>query len=37
MSKELLEKLPHGMYLAGNYLGKVGVADVFSSGYDLKL
>ena len=23
------------MYLAGNYLGKVGVVDVFSSGYDL--
>jgi len=35
--KELLEQLPRGMYLAGNYLGKVGVADVFSSGYDLKL
>ncbi|MAZ97016.1 MAG: protoporphyrinogen oxidase [Flavobacteriales bacterium] len=35
--KELFEKLPHGMYLAGNYLGKVGVADVFSSGYDLNL
>ena len=35
--KELFEKLPRGMHLAGNYLGKVGVADVFSSGYDLKL
>ena len=35
--KELLEKLPNGMYLAGTGLGKVGVADVFSSGYGLKL
>ena len=33
----LLGALPEGMELAGNYLGKVGVADVFSSGYDLNL
>jgi oxygen-dependent protoporphyrinogen oxidase len=34
---ELLEKLPENMHLAGNYLGKVGVADAFYSGYDLKI
>ncbi len=34
---ELIESLPEGMQLAGNYLGKVGVADVFASGYDLNL
>ena len=31
----LLEMLPEGMQLAGNYLGKVGVADAFGSGYAL--
>tara|TARA_B100000767_G_scaffold181085_1_gene168990 strand:+ start:9299 stop:10552 length:1254 start_codon:yes stop_codon:yes gene_type:complete len=35
--KELFAQLPDGMSLAGNYLGKVGVADVFSSGYNLKI
>ena len=35
--KQLEEALPEGMKLAGNYLGKVGVADVLSSGYDLNL
>ena len=35
--KELFAQLPDGMYLAGNYLGKVGVADVYSSGYNLKI
>lgn len=34
---ELLEMLPEGMQLAGNYLGKVGVADAFGSGYALNL
>ena len=34
---ELLALLPEGMRLAGNFLGKVGVADAFASGYDLKL
>jgi oxygen-dependent protoporphyrinogen oxidase len=33
--KELYELLPEGLLLAGNYLGKVGVADAFASGYDL--
>lgn len=32
---ELLALLPEGMQLAGNFLGKVGVADAFASGYDL--
>ena len=32
---ELQELLPQGMQLAGNYLGKVGVADAFASGYAL--
>lgn len=32
---ELQELLPEGMKIAGNFLGKVGVADVFASGYDL--
>lgn len=35
--KSLEEALPEGLLLAGNYLGKVGVADVLSSGYDLNL
>ena len=35
--KELIALLPEGMQLAGNYLGKVGVADAFASGYDLNL
>ncbi len=34
---ELQELLPQGMQLAGNFLGKVGVADAFASGYDLNL
>lgn len=34
---ELLENLPKDLLLAGNYLGKVGVADAFSSGYNLKI
>lgn len=34
---ELLAFLPEGMQLAGNFLGKVGVADAFASGYDLNL
>ena len=34
---ELQELLPKGMQLAGNFLGKVGVADAFASGYDLNL
>ncbi|MGB1281394.1 MAG: protoporphyrinogen oxidase [Schleiferiaceae bacterium] len=34
---ELQELLPEGMRLAGNFLGKVGVADAFASGYDLNL
>ncbi len=34
---ELLQLLPEGMQLAGNFLGKVGVADAFASGYDLNL
>jgi hypothetical protein len=25
------------LFLAGNYLGKVGVSDVLESGYDLRL
>ena len=32
---DLLEMLPEGLQLAGNYLGKVGVADAFASGYAL--
>ena len=32
---ELFRLLPDGMQLAGNFLGKVGVADAFASGYDL--
>ncbi len=34
---ELQELLPQGMQLAGNFLGKVGVADAYASGYDLNL
>lgn len=34
---ELIELLPEDMQLAGNFLGKVGVADAFASGYDLNL
>lgn len=33
--EELMTLLPEGMQLAGNFLGKVGVADAFASGYDL--
>lgn len=33
--QELLDRLPEGLLLCGNYLGKVGVADVLGSGYDL--
>ncbi|MAZ97029.1 MAG: hypothetical protein CMP53_05850 [Flavobacteriales bacterium] len=29
--------LPDGMYLAGNYLGKIDIADIYSSGYNLKI
>jgi hypothetical protein len=29
--------LPDGIYLAGNYLGKIDVADIYSSGYNLKI
>ena len=35
--RHLKETIPNGMFLAGNYLGKVGVSDVLESGYDLRL
>lgn len=35
--QELMDRLPEGLLLCGNYLGKVGVADVLNSGYDLNL
>ncbi|CAI8309898.1 MAG: Protoporphyrinogen oxidase [Owenweeksia sp. TMED14] len=38
MWKSQLDKfVPEGIFLAGNYLGKVGVADVLKSGYDSTL
>ena len=35
--QHLYKTIPEGMFLAGNYLGKVGVSDVLASGYNLRL
>jgi len=35
--QHLYKTIPEGMFLAGNYLGKVGVSDVLESGYNLRL